>query len=236
MVAIGNLLFRYRNGLFPVAALLTLLLHGQPLFLNYRFALLLGIVIVVAGQTVRALTIGLDYIVRGGKGRRVYAEGLVTTGVFAHCRNPMYVGNLLIVLGFAIAANSLPALVIVVPVFVFVYHAIVRAEEAFLLQKFGDEFRRYCTTTPRFAIRLRGLKGTFAGQEFHWRRLIVKEYGTFFAWIGGLWIVMALHIERSQGWAAARPELSSIAVGLAVTILCWALIRQQKKKRRLIAD
>jgi protein-S-isoprenylcysteine O-methyltransferase Ste14 len=236
MVAIGNLLFRFRNGLFPVAALLTLLLQGQPLFRNYVVALVLGTVIVVTGQTVRALTIGLDYIVRGGKDRRVYAEGLVTTGVFAHCRNPMYVGNLLIVLGFAVAANSVPALVIVVPVFVFVYHAIVRAEEAFLLQKFGEAFREYCATTPRFAIRFGGLASTFAGQEFHLQRLVVKEYGTFFAWIGGLWLVTAIQIERSQGWAASRPELSTVAIGLAITILGWAGIRALKKKRRLVAD
>jgi hypothetical protein len=47
----------------------------------------LGFVISLVGQLVRILTIGLDYIKRGGKKKTVYAEKLVTTGIFAHCRN-----------------------------------------------------------------------------------------------------------------------------------------------------
>ena len=78
------------------------------------------------------VTIGLAYIIRGGKNKKVYAEDLVTTGIFAHCRNPLYVGNILMLAGVGILSNSLLYVVIMIPFFLFVYQAIVLAEENFL--------------------------------------------------------------------------------------------------------
>jgi hypothetical protein len=49
----------------------------------------------------------LAYIVRGGKEGKPYAEGLVTRRNFNHCRNPLYVGNILMLLGVGILANSI---------------------------------------------------------------------------------------------------------------------------------
>ena len=107
-VVIGNFLFRHRNALFPFACVL-LLLPGPPLFANPFAAVGVGAVVATMGQLVRVATIGLRYIVRGGRGGRVYADDLVTDGMYRLCRNPMYVGNVLLVIGLAMAANSLPA-------------------------------------------------------------------------------------------------------------------------------
>ena len=96
-----------------------------------------GTAVVLLGQIIRAMTIGLDYIIRGGRNRRVYAEDLVTTGIFSHCRNPLYVGNLLVLLGLGIAANSIYFVGILMPLFLLFYQAIVLAEENFLRNKFG---------------------------------------------------------------------------------------------------
>ncbi len=95
MVKLGNFLFHYRNVLFPVFYLL-LFVPSPLLFSNSLIAAVAGFVIAFIGQLIRALTIGLIYIVRGGKDRRIYAEGLVTEGIFFHCRNPLYVGNILV--------------------------------------------------------------------------------------------------------------------------------------------
>ncbi|MGH8311460.1 MAG: methyltransferase family protein, partial [Steroidobacteraceae bacterium] len=105
MIAIGNFLFRYRNAVFPLAFALVFL-PGPRLFPDPRAALGLGASVALAGQAIRAITIGLKYIIRGGRERRVYAEDLVTDGLYAHTRNPMYVGNLLILAGIAVASNS----------------------------------------------------------------------------------------------------------------------------------
>ena len=83
MVRLGNFLFHYRNWLFPAFYLL-LFCPSPGIFDDYRLAAALGLTVAVAGQLLRAVTIGLAYIVRGGKDRQVYARTLVVEGVFAH--------------------------------------------------------------------------------------------------------------------------------------------------------
>ena len=90
------------------------------------------------------VTIGFRYIKRGGKDGRIFAQGLVTEGVFAHCRNPMYLGNLLVVLGLLGTAGNPVGLCAGGAFFLLAYGAIVAAEETYLLGRFGDEYRAYC--------------------------------------------------------------------------------------------
>ncbi|MEI7902980.1 MAG: isoprenylcysteine carboxylmethyltransferase family protein [bacterium] len=116
----------------------------------------------------------------------MYAEGLVCEGVFAHCRNPLYIGNMLMLLGFGLAFNSLLCLAVGGPCFLFIYSAIVRAEENFLRGKFAAAFDDYCRAVSRWRVRLSGLGATIRSMQFHWRRLLVKEYGTCFNWMAGL--------------------------------------------------
>src|SRR5437870_545724 len=105
MIALGNFFFRFRNGLFPLAYLL-LFWKNPPVFANETVALAVGLALAITGQLLRAVTIGLVYIRRGGKNRQVYANDLVTEGMFAHCRNPLYVGNFLIIAGLGFISNS----------------------------------------------------------------------------------------------------------------------------------
>src|SRR6478752_2665817 len=113
MIAIGNFFFKYRNGLFIILYLLLFVPTPIPLFSSYYFGdhyymwpLIIGLVITVSGQLIRGATIGLAYIIRGGKEGKVHAEELVTEGIFNHCRNPLYVGNILMLLGVGILSNS----------------------------------------------------------------------------------------------------------------------------------
>jgi protein-S-isoprenylcysteine O-methyltransferase Ste14 len=125
MVKLGNFLFHYRNFIFPLFYLL-LFIPSPLLFSNSLSTTVAGLIVATGGQLIRALTIGLVYIVRGGKDRRIYAEGLVTTGIFSHCRNPLYVGNILVIIGLGMVANSIYFLLIAIPLFIFFYQAIVR--------------------------------------------------------------------------------------------------------------
>ena len=183
MVPLGNLLFRHRNKLFPLFYIL-LFFPSDPLRGDGGIPLMwAGFAVAGAGQTVRVATIGLRYIIRGGRRRRVYADDLVTEGIFAHVRNPLYVGNILILLGLGVMANSLLFVLAAGPLFVFMYHAIVRAEEAFLEGKFGDAYRRYTRDVNRWIPRVRGLGATFAAMEFRWRRVLIREYTTTYLWL-----------------------------------------------------
>src|SRR5216117_3713060 len=139
MIRIGNFFFHYRNALFPLAYLL-LFLNGPRIIADYRLAVASGLLVALAGQGLRVMTIGLEYIIRGGRNRQVYAEKLVQGGIFAHCRNPLYIGNFLIVVGVGLASNSVLFLSVAIPFFAFAYWAIIAAEENYLRGKFRSEF------------------------------------------------------------------------------------------------
>ncbi|MBC7945761.1 MAG: isoprenylcysteine carboxylmethyltransferase family protein [Burkholderiales bacterium] len=235
LVDVGNALFRWRNTLFPFACALVFL-PGPRVFADPIDALAPGAAIAFLGQLVRSMTIGLRYIIRGGRNRRVYAEDLVTEGLYAHTRNPMYIGNLLILAGVALASNSWVCLAIAVPLFVFVYVAIVAAEENFLRAKFGTSFDAYRRNVPRWSVRWRDFGKTLGSMEFNWRRVLVKEYGTPVGWITGLCALGLIRLQ-SPDVAAAYPRATTLLYSiLIVAVLAWLTARWLKKARIVVAD
>ena len=74
----------------------------------------------------------------------MYAKDLVTDGIYAHVRNPMYLGNLLIAAGICLLYGSPWLYAGMFPFFVLVYVSIVAEEERFLASKFGDGYAAYC--------------------------------------------------------------------------------------------
>ena len=237
---IGAFLFKFRDGLFP-AVLLILALAARPVpFLGDKGLDLLldavGIGIACAGQAIRIVTIGFAYVKRGGKAKRVYADTLVQGGIFAHSRNPMYVGNLLVVAGFAVIHNSPWFYALGLPFFLFAYLCIVATEEAFLRGKFGEEFEAYCGRVNRFLPSLDGLTTTLRGMHFDLKRIIRKEYGTLFTFATSILGLLALERITFNGLAAEKGALAALGAVWAIIILAWAAARILKKKRLLGSD
>lgn len=198
MISIGNFFFKYRNILF-IFLYLFLFIPSPSLFTErmfgaeyYRWPLVIGLLITITGQIVRGATIGLAYIIRGGKDGKVYAETLVTNGIFGHCRNPLYVGNILMLLGVGILSNSLLYVGMVMPLFLLIYQAIVLAEENFLRGKFGFRFEQYCKQVNRWIPDLEGIETTFRNMKFNWKRWLLKEYNTQFIWLCGITVLLFL--------------------------------------------
>jgi len=242
MVSIGNFFFKYRNIIFilfygalflPSPALFTEASCGPT---YYWWPIMLGLITTVLGQAVRGATIGLAYIVRGGKEGKPYADGLVTEGIFRHCRNPLYVGNILMLLGVGILANSLFYVAVMVPVFLFIYQAIVLAEENFLRGKFGAGFDAYCADVNRWWPRLQGLGATLSSMEFNWKRWILKEHTTQYIWLAGIFLLLFAPIPvwrypalvcNDELW---RDQL--LAICLSSLTALYVLIRVLKKAGR----
>jgi len=232
MVRIGNFLFHYRNGLFPLAYAL-LFVKSAPVLADYRLAAAIGFCVALLGQALRAVTIGLEYIIRGGRHRRVYAEKLVQGGIFAHCRNPLYVGNFTIIVGVGIASNSTLFLAIGIPFFIFAYWAIIAAEENFLRGKFGEEFDAYCKRVNRIVPNLNGIGTTLQGMQFNWRRLITAEYGSTFAWVAAVIAVCLVNTWRHGDYQQANPFVWTLWIGFGLAIVGYGLARYFKKSGRL---
>lgn len=228
MATIGNFLFRTRNGLFPILYL-TLFVGVTTVSDASELMLIAGSLIALTGQGVRILTVGLDYIVRGGRNRQVYADDLVQSGLFAHCRNPLYLGNLLIIVGFGIASNNLWYLAITLPLFFLAYACIIAAEEHYLRGRFGDNYFRYCASTPRLLPNLSGLRQTLRAFEFNWRCVVVKEYGT----ISITLVVLVLLSGRVMNQSAT--DWLTSAVLIAFILLVCISIRALKKSGKLSA-
>ncbi|MFH0953871.1 MAG: isoprenylcysteine carboxylmethyltransferase family protein [Verrucomicrobiota bacterium] len=238
IIAIGKFLFKYRNAMAPLLFLLVAL-DPTPIFGDpraRRIVVAVGLVLVVAGQTLRALTIGLAYIKRGGKNKEVYADHLVTTGIFAHCRNPLYVGNILMVSGISLVADSRLSVLFAIPVVIFSLVCIIAAEENYLRGRFGEEFASYCQRVPRFIPRLSGLRGTLRGMTFNWQRVLVKDYQTIYAGAAGSIILVLEDSILRHGFAASRPLLWLLVPAWALLSLAILAVRILKKTGRLRAE
>jgi protein-S-isoprenylcysteine O-methyltransferase Ste14 len=109
----------------------------------------LGAVLVVPGLLIRALASGH---VRKN-------EALAVSGPYAYTRNPLYLGSLLMGLGFAGAARSWWVGLALIVMFFAIYIPVIRDEEAFLRQKF-PEFEDYMRRVPRMLPRLTPYSGS----------------------------------------------------------------------------
>lgn len=235
IATIGRFLFQYRNAMFPLACL-PLLLPGPEPFPDPVVASICGALIAALGQMIRVLTIGLRYVIRGGRGRRVYAEDLVTDGMYAHSRNPMYIGNLLIVAGVAVASNSWLTILAGIPLALFMYTCIIAAEEQYLSSRFGPAFVDYCRDVPRWRPRVRGLGRTLSATQFRWRRVLVKEYGTPFGWIMVIAAITLFNFWSDGQWSTRHHEISVVIRAVIVTTILWFIAWRLKKSRTVQAD
>lgn len=78
------------------------------------------------------------------------ADRLVTSGIFSRSRNPIYLGDALILTGFILRWDSVLALPLI-PIFVWIIERrFIIPEENRLRRKFRADFARYCQKTRRW--------------------------------------------------------------------------------------
>lgn len=75
---------------------------------------------------------------------------LVTTGVFAFSRNPLYLAAVLVLFGLALAFNLVWAGVLLLPAVVLCHYVLIRPEERYLAAKFGESYQRYTASVRRW--------------------------------------------------------------------------------------
>jgi len=200
-----------------------------------RVVVILGILIALAGQSLRLLVIGYVYVKRGGKNRRIYADKLVVEGFYAHTRNPMYVGNFLITVGVGITYGSPWIYFLVIPFFSFVYVTIVMAEETFLRDKFVNEYEEYEKRVNRFVPDFRGIKNSLKDFHYDWRRALRKDYGTICGTLFGLLIINVWKTYYLYGFQARKGEIVALAVLFIPLGLLYALMSYLKSSGRLVS-
>ena len=141
---IGAVLFRYR-GFLPVPFLLIpLLVPGHQTTRGW----IIAAVLILVGEVIRLAGVSAAGTVTRRRSRNV--QRLVTYGIFSWMRNPLYVGNFLIWIGFVVGSGVLWFIPIAIVLFAIEYSLIVRYEEGVLESIFGQEYVEYKARTPRW--------------------------------------------------------------------------------------
>jgi protein-S-isoprenylcysteine O-methyltransferase Ste14 len=102
-----------------------------------------GFTIAIAGIIVRALASG--HIRKNA--------ALAVTGPYAYTRNPLYLGSIIIAIGFIVAARNLWIGIGALAMFALIYLPVITAEEKYLRSAFSG-YDRYASEVPRFLPRL----------------------------------------------------------------------------------
>jgi len=122
------------------------------LLLPFSVRITIGTVLIVAGFT---LIIPANLAFRSA-GTNVEpwkpSVTLVVEGIFGWLRNPMYVGGTLFLVGLAILLAADWILVMTVVFDVVIHFGVVRREERYLEAKFGDTYRDYTRSVPRYGL------------------------------------------------------------------------------------
>jgi protein-S-isoprenylcysteine O-methyltransferase Ste14 len=144
---LGGWLFRHRTALpLPVAAAILLLRTGQaPPSLGLLAA---GISATVAGELLRLWAVHYIGVISRTRSDRL--GPLVASGPFAIVRNPLYVGNIAVWVGFALAARLIWLAPVILVMLAAEYHAIVRWEERLLESRLGEAYFVYAAHVPRW--------------------------------------------------------------------------------------
>ncbi len=180
---IGGWLFKHRTSLpLPiVAALLLIPSTAAPSLRTWLLAF--GVLTVALGEALRFW--GVHHIGTISRTRSDRLGPLIDSGPFSMVRNPLYLGNILLWLGFALSAGLPWVAPVVAVVLLLEYHAIVRWEERLLESRLGDAYRRYQQEVRRWIPRWPKPSGQESGAAFSWRDTIFSERGTLIAIVAG---------------------------------------------------
>ena len=186
---IGHVFFRLRS-LTPIPFILILIFFSQPTPLP----IVLGSLLIVLGEWLRIWAVGYA----GGSTRTRTlgaARDLVTTGPYAHVRNPLYLGNLILSVGVCVVANVYWMIAVLVIGFLIQYTPIIRSEETYLMDVCGDRYRAYCAAVPRFIPHPRPYAEP-SSHDFSLRRALTSEKRTLTAIVCVLILIAARSFLR----------------------------------------
>lgn len=235
MVSNGNFLFRWRS-LLPLA----LVIFFIPAILTYHYLAdtkaiefywqLFCLLVSVSGLLVRVLTIGFVPRKTSGRNRKTQvAETLNTTGIYSVVRNPLYLGNYLMILGQVLFVHSIWLPLVYTLAFWLYYERIILAEEDFLRQKFKKPYLDWAAKTPAFIPRLAQYQKNEL--SFSLRNVLKREYPGLFAML----LVFGFLNVVTNYMASGNWQLDlfwQVAVGFG--LLTWITLHMLRKFTKVL--
>ncbi len=159
------------------------------------------LLIMLARPTLMLLVVGGALVVIG-EISRIWASGyidknreLATAGPYAHTRNPLYVANLILLIGFCVMSGSLWAGILALAAFAIIYRPVIHDEAEYMAKLFGKDYQRWLEHVPLFSPRLTAAPGAVG--EFSWS-LVSKhrEHKNVAVFLLGIALFCALYYWR----------------------------------------
>lgn len=241
----GDFLFRYRSylPLFIIPFFIfTLFVYGSPLYQEYDmggeynniliiFALFIGLL----GQLIRILVAG--FVPKGTSGRNTKAQiasVLNTKGLYSTCRNPLYLGNFLMMLSPIILVGNYLLILSFILAFWLYYERIIYSEEAFLSDKFKEQYINWANKTPCFIPSFKNYQKS--DMEFSFKSMLKREYHSLFGLASSLFIVHYIIIAVISKMQMLVPNFiigAFFVISLVIYLICLFL---SKKTNVLFAE
>ena len=144
--------FFFRNRSFTPIPIALMIIYFAGANNSFRF---IGFVLLLIGETIRIWAV--SHAGGATRTRSVGAPSLCSSGPYAHSRNPLYVGNMLMYIGIVLIAgvpNGFFMVMVTTVFFLIQYTLIISLEEETLDTLFGNEYMEYKKNVPSIIPRL----------------------------------------------------------------------------------
>jgi protein-S-isoprenylcysteine O-methyltransferase Ste14 len=183
------------------------------------------------GLAIRIYTVG--FVPPGTSGRttsKPKAQELNTTGIYSIVRHPLYLGNFVIWVGIVLAAHSVLLAVFCFIAFFLYYKRIIVAEEAFLSEKFGENFTHWAEITPMLLPKFKLWRKS--ARHFSWQVVLSREYSGFLTITASFFAIETLSDRFYEG----KWQLDWLWVGIFCTSLLTFIVLRTLKKMKIIGQ
>ncbi|MBI5051046.1 MAG: hypothetical protein HZC11_09325 [Nitrospirae bacterium] len=231
LIHIGHFFFKYRS--YQLLGILLVLFEERRHFYQLSdniYYEMFCLFVAFIGLLIRILTTG--FVHEGTSGRNMKAqkaEELNTTGTYSIVRNPLYMGNYLILLAISLLAQNHEVVILNTIIFTAIYTLIIFTEESFLLEKFGDKYLEYTKQVncilPSFK------KFRKPDRKFSVKMVLKREHDT---WLTTALSLVFVELLREYGHSG-RITLHPLRIFIVLTVgIVWTVLKYMKKFNRLV--
>ena len=229
----GNLLFKYRGTLpliiLSVALLVFVLkLQAPNAFVTYHYYAFGCLAVALFGQFIRLITVGYTADLTSGRNTEgQLANVLNTKGIYSIVRHPLYLGNFFMWLGLCLLTQDLWFTIAFILIYWVYYERIMFAEEAFLINKFGDTYLEWASLRPAFWPNFIIWKSSTS--NFNWKKILKNEKNGITALFSLFWLFNFIEVGIISGNWSLKPNLwlYSMVLSIIYYILMKVLMKLQ---------
>jgi len=233
----GGWLFKWRSYLPLLGIPIFIIALRQSGMLEKKFGDFVGdfwgscaIIISFLGFIIRCITVG--YVPRGTSGRNTQsqvAEVLNTSGMYSISRNPLYLGNFVIVFGVTLFIQVWWLALLVWFGFWLYYERIIFTEEEFLRNKFKDQFMAWAQKTPIVIPRFKNWEKPELG--FSFKTVLRREFSTFLSIVATFFFLeITTNFLIKRELSVSRSWIIFFVMSLVIYLVFFIL----KKKTKLL--